>query len=69
MLHVRLDSDYLFGKLLFTLLSLVISLTVSCLCCSVSYEMYWMRSGTELSQSLRVFLPTLIGRSIAMYNV
>ena len=69
MLHVRLASDYLFGKLLFSLLSLVISLIVYLLYCPVSHEMSWMRSGTELSQSLRVFLPTLIGRSIAMYNV
>ena len=28
------------------------------LCC-ISHEMSWMRSGTELSQFLRVFLSTL----------
>ena len=25
-----------------------------------SHEMSWMRSGTELSQFLRIFLPTLV---------
>ena len=30
------------------------------LCFSFSLEMSWMRSGTELSQFLRVFLPTLL---------
>ena len=29
------------------------------LCCPFSNEMYYMRSGTESSQFLRVFLPTL----------
>ena len=29
------------------------------LCCPFSHEMSWMRSGTQLSQFLRVFLPTL----------
>ena len=28
------------------------------LCCPFPLEMSWMRSGTELSQSQRVFLPT-----------
>ena len=28
------------------------------LCCPVSNEMSWMRSGTYLSQFLRIFLPT-----------
>ena len=28
------------------------------LCCSVSNEMSWVRSGTYLSQFLRIFLPT-----------
>ena len=29
------------------------------LCCPFSHEMSWMRSGTELGQFLRVFLPSL----------
>ena len=29
------------------------------LCCPFFHEMPWMRSGTELSQFLKVFLPTL----------
>ena len=29
------------------------------LCCPFSHEVSWMRSWTELSQFLRVFLPTL----------
>ena len=30
------------------------------LCCPLSNEMSWMRSGTELRQFLRIFLPTFI---------
>ena len=30
------------------------------LCCPLSHEMSWMRSGTSLSQFQRVFLPTLL---------
>ena len=51
MLNVRLVDDHQYGKLLFTWLSLVMSF---------SHEMSWMRSGTKLSQFLRVFLPTFI---------
>ena len=40
--------------------SIVMSLIVSYLCCPLSHEMSWMRSGTESSQFLRIFLPTLI---------
>ena len=58
MLNVRLAGDHLNGKFLFTWLSLVMSLMVSFLL-SFSHEMSWMRSGTELSQFLKVFLPTL----------
>ena len=59
MLNVRLAGDHLNGKLLFTWLSLVMSLMVSF--CGVLFpiEMSWMRAGIELSQCLRVFLPTL----------
>ena len=30
------------------------------LCCVLSHQMSWVRSGTELGQFLRIFLPTLI---------
>ena len=58
MLNVRLDGDHQYGKLLFTCLSLVMSLMVSF--CAVFLprdvlDEIW----TELSQFLRVFLPTL----------
>ena len=45
MLIVRLAGDHLYGKLLFTLLSLVMSLMVF-LCCPFSHEMSKMKSGT-----------------------
>ena len=48
MLNVRLAGDHLYGKLLFTWLSLVVPLMVS-----------WMRSGTEKSQFLTLLLSTL----------
>ena len=60
MFNVRLAGDDMYGKWLFTWLSLVISLTVSYFVHSFfSHEMSWMRSGTELTQFLRIFLPTL----------
>ena len=34
------------------------------LCCPFFHEMSWIRSGTSLSQFLRVFLPTLDTNSI-----
>ena len=49
MFNVRLAGDQMYGKLLFTWLSLVISLMVSNLCCPFSHELSWMRSGAELS--------------------
>ena len=54
MLNVGLAGDHQYGKLLFTWLSLVMSLMLSF--CAV--EMSWVISGTELSHFLRVFLPT-----------
>ena len=54
MFNVRLAGDHLYGKRLFTWLSLVTSLMVSILCCPFSHEMSWVRSGTELSQFLRI---------------
>ena len=65
MFNVRLaGGDHLYGKWLFTWLSLVMSLMVSYFVLSCSHEMSWMRSGTELSQFLRIFLPTFALRYI-----
>ena len=68
MFKVRLAGDHLYRKWLFTRLSLVISLMVSYFVLSFSYELSWMGSGTELSQFLRIFLPTfdLISYSLAL---
>ena len=60
MLNVTLAGDHLYGKLLFTWLSLVMSMMVSFYAVLFSHEMSSMRSGTKLSQFLRVFLPTLL---------
>ena len=38
------------------------------LCCPFSHEMSWIRSGTELSQFLRVFLPTRVKWAISSSN-
>ena len=54
MFNVRLAGDHLYGKMLFTWLSLVMSLMRSfCAVFFFSHEMSWMRSLTELSQFLR----------------
>ena len=58
MINVRLAGDLLYGKLLFTWLSLVMSL-MGLFVLSFSREVSWMRSGAEMSQFLRVFLPDL----------
>ena len=55
---------------LFTWLSLVMSLVVSCFELSFfSHEMSWMRSGTELNQFMRIF-PTYFGviRRVILYT-
>ena len=53
MFNVRLAGDHLYGKLLFTWLSLVMSLMMSYFVLFFFLlEMSWMRSGTELSQFL-----------------
>ena len=54
MFNVRLTGDHLYGKLLFTWLSLVTSL-MSVLCCPFTHEMSWMRSGTELPRAALLF--------------
>ena len=58
MLNVRLAAYHQYEKLLFTWLSLMMSLMMS-FCADFSLEIFWMRFGTELSQFLRVFLSTL----------
>ena len=45
LVNVRLAGDHLYVKLLFTWLSLVMSLMMSYLCCPFSHEMSWVRSG------------------------
>ena len=60
MFNDKLAGDHLYGKLLFTWLSLVMSLMMSYLVPSFFHEMFWMRSGTELSQFLRILLITLM---------
>ena len=59
MLIVRLACDHLYGKLLFTWLSLVMSLMASF--CAVLFPTRCLGRDLELSlgQFLRVFLPTL----------
>ena len=59
MFNVKLAGDHLYGKWLFTWLSLLMALMASYLCYPFSHEMSWMRSGIEFSQSLRNVLPTL----------
>ena len=56
MLNVRLAGDHLYGKLLFTWLSLVMSLMVSF--CVILFPMSWMRSGTDLIESVSEGFPT-----------
>ena len=60
MFNVRLAGDHLYGKCLFTWLSLVMSLVVSRFI--FSHDMSWMRSGTELSKFVRIF-PTCSRRA------
>ena len=60
MFYVSLAGDHLYWKRVFNWLSLLMSFILSYFCCHFFHEMSWMRSGTELSQFLRVFLPTLV---------
>ena len=60
MFNVRLAGDHLYGKSLCTWLSLLMSFMVSYFVIFFfPHEMSWMRSGTELGQFLRPFLPAL----------
>ena len=47
----------------------MMSLMVSYLCCPFPHEKSWMRSGTELSQFLRIFLPALTNIIIMKLDV
>ena len=59
MFNVKLAGGHLYGKWLFTWLSLVMSLTMSYfVLCPFSHNMSWMKYGTELNQFLKIFLPT-----------
>ena len=62
MFNIRLAGDKLYGKWLLTWLSLVMSLMVSYFVPSFPHEMSWVRYGIELSQFLRIFLPTFVIR-------
>ena len=64
MLNVSLAGNHQYTKLLFAWLLLMIGVFdgVSFVL-SFSHEMSWIRSGTKLSQFLRVFLPALPYRS------
>ena len=59
MLNVTLAGDHLYGKQLFTWLSLLMSLMASFCDVLFPHEMSWIRSGTLLNQFLGVFLPIL----------
>ena len=69
MLNARLAGDHQYRKLLFTWLSRVMSSMLSFVL-SFSHEMSRMRlSRTDLSQFLRVFLPTLLYISAILYGL
>ena len=68
MFNVRLAGGHLYGKQLFTWLSLMVSLMASFVL-SFFRWMPWMRSGTLLSQYLRDFLPTLQCSSAEMHTL
>ena len=64
MFNVRLAGDVLYGKRLFTWVSLVMSLMVSYFCVVLfSHGTFWIRSATKPSQILRIFLPIFVERS------
>ena len=61
MINVRLAGDHLYGKWLYTWSSLVMFLMMCYFVLSFFFNgMSWMRSGTELSHFLRIFLHTLV---------
>ena len=66
MFNVRLAGGHLYGKQLFTWLSLVVSFMASFVL-SFSRWMSWMGSGTYLSQFLRDSLPTLPELKVNFY--
>ena len=69
MFNVRLAGDHLYGKWLFSCVSLMMSLMASYFMLSFSHEMSWMRSGTKLSQVMRIFLPTFMFRVFDRFNI
>ena len=60
MFSVKLANDHLHWKWFFTWLSLVMSSLVTCFVLYFSLELSWIRSGTELSQLLRIFFYLLL---------
>ena len=58
MFNVRLAGDHLYGTSPGCLFFLMVSFCA---------EMSWMRSGTELRQFLRVFLPILMKTTVISY--
>ena len=60
MFNVSFADDLLYGKWLFTWLSLVMSSMMFNFVLSICPEMSYMRSGFKLSPFLSIFLPTLI---------
>ena len=63
MFNVRLAVDHLYGKWLFHM-AVAGDVFDGVMFCAVllPHEMSWMRSGIELSQFLRIFLPTFFQR-------
>ena len=64
MFNFRLAGDHLYGKWLFTRLSMVMSLMVCYFVLSLLRQDFWIRSGTELRKLLRIFQPTLPSKSM-----
>ena len=59
MLNVRLAGDHLYGKIAVHLAVASDVFDGAFLCCPVSHEMSWIRSGTELSKFLSLPCPLL----------
>ena len=53
MSNIRLAGDHLYENLLFSWLSLMMSM-IAFVCAVFSHEIFWMRPGTYLSHFLRV---------------
>ena len=68
MFNVRLAGDHLYGKWLFIWLSLMMFLNGLILWCPFSHEMFWMRSGTESSQFLKIIQPTFKNAGTILFS-